>query len=83
LHCKLLQVMHGKEDGSVQGNSVSLINDLPYAGLQQFGTGFLKRLTATISPSAFLEHITLIDTPGVLSGDQQQFRRYANAILNV
>ncbi|KAG5175680.1 P-loop containing nucleoside triphosphate hydrolase protein [Tribonema minus] len=68
-------LVHGDEDRSVAGNSFTRITSLPYSGLLQFGTGFLRRLTASISPSPFLEHITLVDTPGALTGEAHQHRR--------
>jgi hypothetical protein len=67
--------VHGEEDRTVAGNAFTRITSMPYTGLLQFGTGFLRRLTAVLSPSPFLEHITLVDTPGALTGEQQRHRR--------
>lgn len=36
---------------------------------------FLNKLDAAISTSPFLENITLVDTPGVLSGEMQRHQR--------
>lgn len=40
-----------------------------------FGTGFLSRFEASQCPSKLLEEITLVDTPGVLSGEKQRVER--------
>lgn len=36
---------------------------------------FLNKLDAAISTSPFLENMTLVDTPGVLSGEMQRHQR--------
>eukprot|EP00752_Nemacystus_decipiens_P012177 g10795.t1 len=72
---KFTVVIHGEEDRPVEGNSLALIKELPYEGLTRFGTGFLNKLDAAISTSPFLENITLVDTPGVLSGEMQRHQR--------
>mmetsp|Transcript_662 Transcript_662/g.932 ORF Transcript_662/g.932 Transcript_662/m.932 type:complete len:482 (+) Transcript_662:66-1511(+) len=68
-------LMHGEEDHTVPGNTLTLVPTLPYSGLQQFGTGFLKRLCGCLSTSNFLEHLTIIDTPGALTGEELELRR--------
>eukprot|EP00903_Cladosiphon_okamuranus_P017082 g15741.t1 len=72
---KFTVVIHGEEDRPVEGNSLALIKELPYQGLTRFGTGFLNKLDAAISTSPFLENMTLVDTPGVLSGEMQRHQR--------
>ncbi|CAM9413453.1 unnamed protein product [Pylaiella littoralis] len=72
---KFTVVIHGKEDRPVEGNSLALIKELPYEGLTRFGTGLLNKLDAAISTSPFLDNITLVDTPGVLSGEMQKYQR--------
>lgn len=39
------------------------------------GVRFLNKLDAAISTSPFLEDITLVDTPGVLSGEMRRHER--------
>ncbi|CAM9409079.1 unnamed protein product, partial [Sphacelaria rigidula] len=75
---KFTVVMHGEQDLPVEGNSLALIKELPYEGLTRFGTGFLNKLDAAISTSPFLKNITLVDTPGVLSGEMQRRQRAYN-----
>ena len=44
-------------------------------GLSQYGNGFLAKFEAASCPSRLLEEITLVDTPGVLSGEKQRIER--------
>lgn len=48
---------------------------LVWQGLQIFGTSFLSRFEASQCPSKLLDEITLVDTPGVLSGEKQRIER--------
>ncbi len=41
-------------------------------GLGQYGNGFLAKFEAAACPNALLEEVTLVDTPGVLSGEKQR-----------
>ena len=36
---KFTLVLHGAEDGTVEGTSLSVIKELPYEGLKRFGPG--------------------------------------------
>lgn len=47
-------------------------------GLAQYGNGFLGRLELAQCPSALLSEVTLVDTPGVLSGEKQRIERTYN-----
>lgn len=68
-------VMHGYEDRRIPGNTLAVSPDQPYQSLHHFGTGFLGRLEGAQCPTDLLEHVTLVDTPGVLSGEKQRIER--------
>lgn len=41
-------------------------------GLSQYGNGFLAKFEAAACPNQLLDEVTLVDTPGVLSGEKQR-----------
>jgi GTPase SAR1 family protein len=68
-------LMDGPEERTIYGNSLAVMADQPYRGLQRFGNLFLQRFEGVQLPSPVLRNITLIDTPGVLSGEKQRVSR--------
>jgi len=60
---------------TVKGNSLTVLPELPFSSLAAFGSGFLSHFVGSITPAPLLEHITLIDTPGVLTGEKQRLSR--------
>ena len=59
----------------LQGNALVVDNNMPYAPLAKFGNKFLNRLQASKTQTPVLENLTLIDTPGILSGEKQSIDR--------
>ena len=68
-------VMHGYEDRQIPGNTLTVSPELPYETLHHFGTGFLSRLEGAQCNASLLHSVTLVDTPGVLSGEKQRIER--------
>lgn len=68
-------VLHGESDATTPGNALVVDHELPFTQLSHFGNSFLSRLEASRLPSPVLEGLTLIDTPGVLSGEKQRIKR--------
>lgn len=59
----------------VPGNALAVASDMPYRGLEKFGVAFLNRFEGSQVPNQVLRNMTLIDTPGVLSGEKQRTSR--------
>ncbi|XVE50731.1 hypothetical protein DITRI_Ditri01bG0187100 [Diplodiscus trichospermus] len=72
---RFVVVMSGIDERSVPGNTVAVQADMPFSGLTTFGTAFLSKFECSQMPHPLLEHITFVDTPGVLSGEKQRTQR--------
>ncbi|KAH8045665.1 hypothetical protein JL721_12568 [Aureococcus anophagefferens] len=63
-------------DRLVPGNALALRHDRPFGGLQGFGNALLDKLAgAEVAGAPALDNLTLVDTPGVLSGEKQRVGR--------
>ncbi|KAG0451405.1 hypothetical protein HPP92_026420 [Vanilla planifolia] len=72
---RFVVVMSGPDERSIPGNTIAVQADMPYSGLTSFGTAFLSKFECSQMPHPLLEHITFVDTPGVLSGEKQRTQR--------
>ncbi|CAN6560596.1 unnamed protein product [Malus baccata var. baccata] len=72
---RFVVVMSGPDERSVPGNTIAVQADMPFSGLTTFGTAFLSKFECSQMPHSLLEHITFVDTPGVLSGEKQRTDR--------
>mmetsp|Transcript_24492 Transcript_24492/g.35839 ORF Transcript_24492/g.35839 Transcript_24492/m.35839 type:complete len:554 (+) Transcript_24492:91-1752(+) len=68
-------LINGPEERTIPGNALSVHPDLPFRGLERFGVSFLSRFEGSQLPSTVLKSITLVDTPGILSGEKQRMNR--------
>lgn len=75
--------MKGETERILPGNAATVQADLPFSGLSNFGTSFLSKFNVSFSPSPLCEYLTLIDTPGVLSGDKQRLGRIYDYVKTV
>ncbi|KAF3783620.1 EH domain-containing protein 1 [Nymphaea thermarum] len=72
---RFVVVMAGPDERSIPGNTIAVQADMPFNGLTSFGTAFLSKFECSQMPNPLLEHITFVDTPGVLSGEKQRTQR--------
>jgi len=69
---------HDGVDKLIPGAALCSQADRPFRGLSSFGNAFLSRLEAAelnSNESPILQNITLVDTPGILSGVKQSSER--------
>ncbi|GFZ10644.1 EPS15 homology domain 2 [Actinidia rufa] len=72
---RFVVVMSGPDERSIPGNTIAVHADMPFSGLTTFGGAFLSKFECSQMPHPLLEHITFVDTPGVLSGEKQRTQR--------
>lgn len=72
---KFCAIMYGAQERIVPGNAAAVQSDKPFKNLEKFGMAFLNRFECSEVPAPILEHITFIDSPGVLSGEKQRMNR--------
>nr|KAF6464932.1 EH domain containing 1 [Rousettus aegyptiacus] len=70
-----IAVMHGPTEGMVPGNALVVDPRRPFRKLNAFGNAFLNRFMCAQLPSPVLDSISIIDTPGILSGEKQRISR--------
>eukprot|EP00897_Mesotaenium_endlicherianum_P002050 jgi/Mesen1/1873/ME000143S00927 len=71
----MLLGQNGADERSVPGNTVAVQADMPFSGLTRFGSAFLSKFEVSQLPHPLLEHVSFVDTPGVLSGEKQRTQR--------
>ncbi|KAG0248442.1 EH domain-containing protein 1 [Actinomortierella ambigua] len=73
---RFVAVMDNPTERIIPGNAAAVSSALPFKGLDKFGQAFLSRFQVSQTPSQVLQNFTIVDTPGILSGDKQRDRGY-------
>ncbi|GAX13412.1 EH domain-containing protein 1 [Fistulifera solaris] len=69
-------ILWGGQDKIIPGAALCSQADRPFTGLNPFGNNFLSRMEAAELDAPLLRNVTIIDTPGILSGQKQRSRNY-------
>ncbi|XP_008225167.1 PREDICTED: EH domain-containing protein 1-like [Prunus mume] len=74
-HLLNVAIQSGPDARSIPGNTIAVNADLLFSGLASFGGSFLSKFECSQMPHPLLDEITLVDTPRVLSGENQRAQR--------
>ena len=72
---RFIAVMHAEQDGVIPGNALVVDPKKQFRPLSKFGNAFLNRFQCSNTKSDVLKGISIVDTPGILSGEKQRTDR--------
>ncbi|XP_014212435.1 EH domain-containing protein 3 [Copidosoma floridanum] len=72
---RFIAVMYDEKEGVIPGNALIVDPQKQFKPLTKFGNAFLNRFQCSTLKSEVLKGISIIDTPGILSGEKQRVDR--------
>lgn len=72
---RFIAVMYDEKEGVIPGNALVVDPTKQFRPLSKFGNAFLNRLQCSMVSSPVLKNISIVDTPGILSGEKQRVDR--------
>lgn len=78
---RFIAVMYDQKEGVIPGNALVVDPGKQFRPLSKFGNAFLNRLQCSMVASPVLKGISIVDTPGILSGEKQRVGLEKNVSL--
>jgi EH domain-containing protein 1 len=72
---RFIAVMFDEKEGVIPGNALVVDPKKQFRPLSKFGNAFLNRFQCSTVSSPVLKGISIVDTPGILSGEKQRVDR--------
>lgn len=72
---RFIAVMYDEKEGMIPGNALVVDPKRQFRPLNKFGNAFLNRLQCSLVNTPVLKNISIVDTPGILSGEKQRVDR--------
>ncbi|KAJ1531808.1 hypothetical protein ONE63_000462 [Megalurothrips usitatus] len=72
---RFIAVMYDEKEGVIPGNALVVDPKKQFRPLSKFGNAFLNRFQCSSVNSPVLKGISIVDTPGILSGEKQRTDR--------
>ncbi|KAL1138782.1 hypothetical protein AAG570_008844 [Ranatra chinensis] len=72
---RFITVMYDEKEGVIPGNALVVDPKKQFRPLTKFGNAFLNRFQCSLVNSTVLKGISIVDTPGILSGEKQRVDR--------
>ncbi|KAL7052396.1 hypothetical protein ACKWTF_004862 [Chironomus riparius] len=72
---RFISVMFDEKEGIIPGNALVVDPKKQFRPLSKYGNAFLNRFQCSTVNSPVLQAISIVDTPGILSGEKQRVDR--------
>lgn len=72
---RFIAVMYDEKEGVIPGNALVVDPKKQFRPLSKYGNAFLNRFQCSSVASPVLQAISIVDTPGILSGEKQRVDR--------
>ncbi|KAH8402668.1 hypothetical protein KR215_004392, partial [Drosophila sulfurigaster] len=72
---RFIAVMYDEKEGVIPGNALVVDPKKQFRPLSKYGNAFLNRFQCSSVASPVLNAISIVDTPGILSGEKQRIDR--------